>query len=140
MNFCLGFLFFCCLSGTFIFIILGIFTYSDNSFLIMQNMKKEGDNYVLFDEDSKKKAYLQYFIAALFDSIFALLIYSLNIYFENKKANQKPFTEIPTIKNEIAVINSIGTHENIKENNIKNENIQDNNDINIEKGMAEKDY
>ena len=98
-------------------------------------MKKEGDNYVLFDEDSKKKAYLQYFIAALFDSIFALLIYSLN-----KKANQKPFTEIPTIKNEIAVINSIGTHENIKENNIKNENIQNNNDINIEKGMAEKDY
>ena len=76
MNFCLGFLFFCCLSGTFIFIILGIFTYSDNSFLIMQNMKKEGDNYVLFDEDSKKKAYLQYCIAALFDSIFALLVFS----------------------------------------------------------------
>ena len=73
---CLSFLMFCCLSGFFIFIILGIFTYTNNAFLFMMNSKKDEDGeYIIFDENYKKKAYLQYFIAALFDSLFALLIY-----------------------------------------------------------------
>ena len=85
---CLSFLMFCCLSGFFIFIILGIFTYTNNAFLFMMNSKKDEDGeYIIFDENYKKKAYLQYFIAALFDSLFALLIYYVKI--KNRKINQK---------------------------------------------------
>ena len=141
MNCCLSFLFICCISGAFVFIILGIFTYTNNSFLIMENMKKENNEYVLFDEDSKKKAYLQYFVAALFDSLFALLIYTISIIYKIKKVSQKPIQEISNIKNEIAVINSVGTHENILNKNNEDENINNiNNKINTNKGMSEKDY
>ena len=147
MNCCLSFLFFCCVSGIFVFIILGIFTYTNNSFLIMENMrKKNSTEYVLFDQESKKKAYLQYFIAALFDSLFALLIYSISIFCENRKTSQKPVQEIQnikneSIKNEIAVINSVGTHDNIIEKSNKEENINNiDNEINTNKGMTEKEY
>ena len=147
MNYCLSFLFFCCVSGIVVFIILGIFTYTDNSFLIMENMRKENNtDYVLFDQESKKKAYLQYFIAALFDCIFALLIYILSIFCENRKTRQKPAQDIQNIKNEnikneIAVINSVGTHDNIIEKSNKEENINNiDNEINTNKGMTEKEY
>ena len=142
MNCCLSFLFFCCVSGIVVFIILGIFTYTNNSFLIMENMRKNNStDYVLFDQESKKNAYLQYFIAALFDSLFALLIYSISIFCENRKTSQKPVQEIQNIKNEIAVINSVGTHDNIIEKSNKEENINNiDSEINTNKGMTEKEY
>ena len=142
MNCCLSFLFFCCVSGIVVFIILGIFTYTNNSFLIMENMRKNNStDYVLFDQESKKEAYLQYFIAALFDSLFALLIYSISIFCENRKTSQKPVQEIQNIKNEIAVINSVGTHDNIIEKSNKEENINNiDSEINTNKGMTEKEY
>ena len=146
MNCCLSFLFFCCISGIVVFIILAIFTYTNNSFLIMENMKKKNNEDVLFDKESKEKAYLQYFIAALFDCIFALLIYILSIFCENRKTRQKPAQDIQNIKNEnikneIAVINSVGTHDNIIEKSNKEENINNlDNEINTNKGMTEKEY
>ena len=146
MNCCLSFLFFCCISGIVVFIILAIFTYTNNSFLIMENMRKKYNEDVLFDKESKEKAYLQYFIAALFDCIFALLIYILSIFCENRKTRQKPAQDIQNIKNEnikneIAVINSVGTHDNIIEKSNKEENINNlDNEINTNKGMTEKEY
>ena len=146
MNCCLSFLFFCCISGIVVFIILAIFTYTNNSFLIMENMRKKNNEDVLFDKESKEKAYLQYFIAALFDCIFALLIYILSIFCENRKTRQKPAQDIQNIKNEnikneIAVINSVGTHDNIIEKSNKEENINNlDNEINTNKGMTEKEY
>ena len=145
-NCCFGFLFFCCLSGVFVFIILGIFTYTNNPFLLVENKDKNDD--LLFDEKRKKKAYLQYFIAALFDCLFALLIYILDILLENrnKNRNNQIITKVQTIqeieipkKNEI--INSVGTQENLINNNENNnENIQNINNEIIQKGMTEKEY
>ena len=142
-NYCFSFLFFCCLSGVFVFIILGIFTYTNNPFLLVENKDKNDD--LLFDEKRKKKAYLQYFVAALFDCLFALLIYILDILLQNtnRNRNNKIITKVQTIqeieipKNKNEIINSIGTQENIINNNASIQNI--NNDQ-AQKGMSEKEY
>ena len=144
-NYCFAFLFFCCLSGVFVFIILGIFTYTNNPFLLVENKDKNDD--LLFDEQRKKKAYLQYFIAALFDCLFALLIYIIDILLQNRNRNRSnqiitriktiQEIEIPKNKKENDIINSIGTQENIISNN---ENIQNINNEMAQKGMTEKEY
>ena len=149
-NSCLNFLFFCALSGVFVFVILGIFTLTGNSFLLIENIKKDKDGEINFDEFTKKRAYLQYFVAALFDSLFALLIYILNILYDNKTKNTKSIIEFQSIPNNQInqenkiniidnqnnqVINSVGTQGNNIENNI---NIS--NEINTNVGMSEKDY
>ena len=144
-NYCFAFLFFCCLSGVFVFIILGIFTYTNNPFLLVENKDKNDD--LLFDEERKKKAYLQYFIAALFDCLFALLIYIIDILLQNRNRNRSnqiitkiktiQEIEIPKNKKENEIINSIGTQENIINNN---ENIQNINNEIAQKGMTEKEY
>ena len=144
-NYCLTFLFFCCLSGVFVFIVLGIFTYTNNPFLLVENKDKNDD--LLFDEQRKKKAYLQYFIAALFDCLFALLIYIIDILLQNRNRNRSnqiitriktiQEIEIPKNKKENEIINSIGTQENIINNN---ENIQNINNEIAQKGMTEKEY
>ena len=144
-NYCFAFLFFCCLSGVFVFIILGIFTYTNNPFLLVENKDKNDD--LLFDEQRKKKAYLQYFIAALFDCLFALLIYIIDILLQNRNRNRSnqiitkiktiQEIEIPKNKKENEIINSIGTQENIISNN---ENIQNINNEMAQKGMTEKEY
>ena len=107
-NCCTNFLFLCCLSGVVIFLILGIFTLTDNSFLIIENIKKDENGDFDFDEDTKKIAYLQYFIAAVFDLGFAILIYLYDLYSTQKSSNKllnhklKPTaTEIETINNDI---------------------------------------
>ena len=149
-NSCLNFLFFCALSGVFVFVILGIFTLTGNPFLLIENIKKDKDGEINFDEFTKKRAYLQYFVAALFDSLFALLIYILNILYDNKTKNTKSIIEFQSIPNNQInqenkiniidnqnnkVINSVGTQGNNIENNI---NIS--NQINTNVGMSEKDY
>ena len=144
-NYCFAFLFFCCLSGVFVFIILGIFTYTNNPFLLVENKDKNDD--LLFDEERKKKAYLQYFIAALFDCLFALLIYIIDILLQNRNRNRSnqiitkiktiQEIEIPKNKKENDIINSIGTQENIISNN---ENIQNINNEMTQRGMTEKEY
>ena len=144
-NYCLTFLFFCCLSGVFVFIVLGIFTYTNNPFLLVENKDKNDD--LLFDEQRKKKAYLQYFIAALFDCLFGLLIYIIDILLQNRNRNRSnqiitkiktiQEIEIPKNKKENEIINSIGTQENIINNN---ENIQNINNEIAQKGMTEKEY
>ena len=144
-NYCLTFLFFCCLSGVFVFIVLGIFTYTNNPFLLVENKDKNDD--LLFDEQRKKKAYLQYFIAALFDCLFALLIYIIDILLQNRNRNRSnqiitkiktiQEIEIPKNKKENEIINSIGTQENIINNN---ENLQNINNEIAQKGMTEKEY
>ena len=144
-NYCLTFLFFFCLSGVFVFIVLGIFTYTNNPFLLVENKDKNDD--LLFDEQRKKKAYLQYFIAALFDCLFALLIYIIDILLQNRNRNRSnqiitkiktiQEIEIPKNKKENEIINSIGTQENIINNN---ENIQNINNEIAQKGMTEKEY
>ena len=144
-NYCLTFLFFCFLSGVFVFIVLGIFTYTNNPFLLVENKDKNDD--LLFDEQRKKKAYLQYFIAALFDCLFGLLIYIIDILLQNRNRNRSNqiITKIKTIqeieisknKKENEIINSIGTQENIINNN---ENIQNINNEIAQKGMTEKEY
>ena len=142
-------MFFCCLSGVFVFIILGIFTYTNNPFLLVENKDKNDD--LLFDEKRKKKAYLQYFIAALFDCFFALLIYIIDLLLENRNRNRnkqiitkskniqeiQEFQEIPKNKNQNEIINSVGTQENLIKNN---ENIQNINNEMEQKGMSEKEY
>ena len=136
---CLSYLFYCSLSGIFVFTILGIFTFTNNSFLLMHNMKNSDS---IFHEDKKKNAYLQYFIAALFESLFALIIYISNIFFCGKK---KRFKDIIKNINEIEIINSVTSHDNNNiNNNIFNNNQNDNignlnNEINTNKGMMEKD-
>ena len=140
MNCCLSYLFYCCIAGTFVFIILGIFTYKNNSFLIIENMKNE-DSLI---DDIKYKAYLQYFFAALFDSIFALLLYFLNVLLcDNEKTKQ----EIPKNKKMIEITNSVGSQDSNNNNNIinnpdnKNSNIRNiSNEIDTNNGMTEKDY
>ena len=150
-NSCLNFLFFCALSGVFVFVILGIFTLTDNPFLLIENIKKDKDGEIKFDKFTKKRAYLQYFVAALFDSLFALLIYILNIFYDNKTKNTKSIIEFQSIPknqfdqgNKINIIdnsqnnqpiNSVGTQGNNIENNL---NIS--NEINTNVGMTEKDY
>ena len=150
-NSCLNFLFFCALSGVFVFVILAIFTLTDNPFLLIENIKKDKDGEIKFDEFTKKRAYLQYFVAALFDSLFALLIYILNVFYDNKTKNTKSIIEFQIIpKNQIdqgnkiniinnsqnnQTINSVGTQGNNIENNL---NIS--NEINTNVGMSEKDY
>lgn len=149
-NSCLNFLFFCALSGVFVFVILGIFTLTGNPFLLIENIKKDKDGEINFDEFTKKRAYLQYFVAALFDSLFALLIYILNILYDNKTKNTKSIIEFQSIPNNQInqenkiniidnqnnqIINSVGTQGNNIENNI---NIS--NEINTNVGMSEKDY
>ena len=149
-NSCLNFLFFCALSGVFVFVILGFFTLTDNPFLLIENIKKDKDGEIRFDEFTKKRAYLQYFIAALFDSLFALLIYILNVFYDNKTKNTKSIIEFQSIPNnqinqgnQINIIenqnnqpiNSVGTQGNNIENNL---NIS--NEINTNVGMSEKDY
>jgi len=149
-NSCLNFLFFCALSGVFVFVILGIFTLTGNPFLLIENIKKDKDGEINFDEFTKKRAYLQYFVAALFDSLFALIIYILNILYDNKTKNTKSIIEFQSIPNNQInqenkiniidnqnnkVINSVGTQGNNIENNI---NIS--NEINTNVGMSEKDY
>ena len=149
-NSCLNFLFFCALSGVFVFVILGFFTLTDNPFLLIENIKKDKDGEIKFDEFTKKRAYLQYFIAALFDSLFALLIYILNVFYDNKTKNTKSIIEFQSIPNnqinqgnqiniidahKNQVINSVGTQVNNIENNL---NIS--NEINTNVGMSEKDY
>ena len=138
-NCCLSYLFLCSLSGIFVFIILGIFTYTNNPYLLIENMKKDNSS---FDENTKKVAYLQYFIAALFNSIFALIIYILNIFFCDKKRQQ-----ITNKKKEIEVINSVGLPDNNLinntnfNNNKQNDNVEDiSNEINTNIGMTEKEY
>lgn len=159
-NSCLNFLFFCALSGVFVFVILGIFTLTDNPFLLIENIKKDKDGEIIFDEFTKKRAYLQYFVAALFDSLFALLIYILNIFYDKKMNETKSVIEFQNIQNnqtnhvnegsknnkinliDNQVINSIGTQGssiekvNIIENNPNNIS----NEINTNVGMSEKDY
>ena len=149
-NSCFNFLFFCALSGVFVFVILGIFTLTGNPFLLIENIKKDKDDEINFDEFTKKRAYLQYFVAALFDSLFALIIYILNILYDNKTKNTKSIIEFQSIPNNQInqenkiniidnqnnkVINSVGTQGNNIENNI---NIS--NQINTNVGMSEKDY
>ena len=150
-NSCLNFLFFCALSGVFVFVILGIFTLTDNPFLLIENIKKDKDGEIKFDEFTKKRAYLQYFVAALFDSLFALLIYILSVFYDNKTENTKSIIEFQSIPdnqinqgNKINIIdnntnnqaiNSVGTQGNNIENNL---NIS--NEINTNVGMSEKDY
>jgi len=149
-NSCFNFLFFCALSGVFVFVILGIFTLTGNPFLLIENIKKDKDDEINFDEFTKKRAYLQYFVAALFDSLFALIIYILNILYDNKTKNTKSIIEFQSIPNNQInqenkiniidnqnnkVINSVGTQGNNIENNI---NIS--NEINTNVGMSEKDY
>ena len=149
-NSCLNFLFFCALSGVFVFIILGFFTLTDNPFLLIENIKKDKDGEIKFDEFTKKRAYLQYFIAALFDSLFALLIYILSVFYDNKTENTKSIIEFQSIPNnqinqgnqiniidnqKNQIINSVGTQGNNIENNL---NIS--NEINTNVGMSEKDY
>jgi hypothetical protein len=149
-NSCLNFLFFCALSGVFVFVILGFFTLTDNPFLLIENIKKDKDGEIRFDEYTKKRAYLQYFVAALFDSLFALLIYILNVFYDNKTKNTKSIIEFQSIPNnqinqgnQINIIenqnsqpiNSVGTQGNNIENNL---NIS--NEINTNVGMSEKDY
>ena len=150
-NSCLNFLFFCALSGVFVFVILGIFTLTDNPFLLIENIKKDKDGEIKFDEFTKKRAYLQYFVAALFDSLFALFIYILSIFYDNKSENTKYIIEFQSIPNNQInqgnkiniidnntnnqAINSVGTQGNNIENNL---NIS--NEINTNVGMSEKDY
>ena len=150
-NSCLNFLFFCALSGVFVFVILGIFTLTDNPFLLIENIKKDKDGEIKFDEFTKKRAYLQYFVAALFDSLFALLIYILSVFYDNKTENTKSIIEFQSIPNNQIhqgnkiniidnntnnqAINSVGTQGNNIENNL---NIS--NEINTNVGMSEKDY
>jgi hypothetical protein len=133
-----------------VFVILGFFTLTDNPFLLIENIKKDKDGEIKFDEFTKKRAYLQYFIAALFDSLFALLIYILNGFYDNKTKNTKSIIEFQSIPNnqinqgnQINIIenqnsqpiNSVGTQGNNIENNL---NIS--NEINTNVGMSEKDY
>ena len=153
-NCCLTYLFFCSIAGTFVFIILGIFIYSNNPFLIIENLKKdENGDYTIFDEKTKKKAYLQYFIAALFDSLFALIIFISDILIqENKNLNMKLLKKIDNANKEIEIINSVGTQYNndlinnendnnniVNNNNIENNNIDNEINTNI-KGMSENEY
>ena len=144
-NCCLNFLFLCSLSGIFVFIILGIFTLTNSPFMIIENIKKDDNGEFWFDEITKKKAYLQYFIAALFECLFALLIYILDILFSNKKNNSGQILEIQNLqlnnKGENKIINSVGSQEEFKNNNQNNDNINNiNNEINTNIGMSEKDY
>lgn len=149
-NCCANFLFFCSLSGVLVFIILGIFTYTDNSYLIIENIKKDDNGNFTFDKSTKKKAYLQYFIAALFDCLFASLIYIISSLCENEQKSSELIQNKPTYQAEIEVINSLGNQDNINNNNneninnMNNEIITNNNDISNEiienKGMSEKDY
>ena len=141
-NCCLSYLFFCTLSGIFVFIILGILTYTNNPFLIIENMKKDDSS---FDENTMKAAYLQYFIAALFSSFFSLIIYILNIFLCEKKRNIR---EISKNKKEIEIINSVGSNNLINNDNINNNNNNNQNDnvqnisneINTNLGMTENEY
>ena len=143
-NCCLNFLFFCSLSGIIVFIILGIFTLTNSPFMIIENIKKDNDGEFWFDEISKKKAYLQYFVAALFESLFALLIYILDTLYSNKKKNSEQILEIQNIqlnnKDEYKINNSVESQEDLLKNNNQNNNNINNisNEINI--GMSEKDY
>ena len=146
-NCCLTYLFFCSLAGVFVFIILGIFIYSNNSFLIIENLEKdEKGDYTIYDKKTKKKAYLQYFIAALFDSIFALIIYISDIFLENKyNSKMKLNKKLNNYRKEIE-INSVGIQDNnnlinnIDNNNINNMNIDDNEINTNNRGMSENDY
>ena len=122
-NCCFSFLFYCALSGVFVFIILGIFICTNNSFLIMENIKKKDDGTFTFDEDTKKIAYLQYFAAAVFDALFAVIIYVISIFCGDK--NKGPQRSLGN-KKEIEIISN-----NIIENENDNDNIINNNNNNI---------
>ena len=123
-NCCFSFIFYCALSGVFVFIILGIFICTNNSFLIMENIKKNDDGTFTFDEDTKKIAYLQYFAAAVFDALFAVIIYVISIFCGDKK---KSLQSSLGNKKEIEII----SNNNIIENEIDNDNIINNNNNNI---------
>ena len=101
MNCCLTFLFYNCLAGIFVFLILGIFTVTDNPFLIIMNLK-EKDGKKEYKSDEKKNAYLQYFLAAVLNVLFGFIIWyipRLKEIFGNKKANKT------TIKKEMQIFN-----------------------------------
>ena len=101
MNCCLTFLFYNCLAGIFVFLILGIFTVTDNPFLIIMNLK-EKDGKKEYKSDEKKNAYLQYFLAAVLNVLFGFIIWyipRLKEIFGNKKGNKT------TIKKEMQIFN-----------------------------------
>ena len=101
MNCCLTFLFYNCLAGIFVFLILGIFTVTDNPFLIIMNLK-EKDGKKEYKSDEKKNAYLQYFLAAVLNLLFGFIIWyipRLKEIFGNKKGNKT------TIKKEMQIFN-----------------------------------
>ena len=101
MSCCLTFLFYNCLAGVFVFLILGIFTVTNNPFLILMNIK-EKDGKKEYTYDGKKNAYLQYFLASVFNLLFGFLIWyipRLKETIANKKRNKS------TIKKEMQIFN-----------------------------------
>ena len=84
-NCCWYFLFYSFSSGLFFFAILGLFALTNNPYIFIENLHLEKDAEPVISDDTKKQIYLQYFSAAFFDAIFALLIYIFIIMKERKK-------------------------------------------------------
>ena len=117
-NCCPYFLFYSFISGFFIFLVLGIFALTNNPYVLSENLHLGKDDDPTISGSTKKKIYLQYFCAALFDTIFALLIY---IFVIMKKEKEKI----------VSNSNSINLHEEPKLiENINNDNNNINNRIN----------
>ena len=146
MNCCLTFLFFNCIAGIFVFLVLGLFVLADNPFLIEMNTKKINDKTVYRKKD-RQDAYYQYFSAAGFNVLFAFTIWYIPTMID-LLSNKKNIQTIRT-KSEMQTINegdeNININNYIKEsNNIEiNTNTNDDNIINNvntgkSMGMTEK--
>ena len=90
MNFCVIFLFLNFLAGVFIFVILGIFVLTDSPFLIQMNLKTIEGKIERYDAQGKKNAYIQYFISAGLNLLYALLVWFLPKIISRRKKNQLP--------------------------------------------------
>ena len=131
MNCCLTFLFFNCVAGIFVFVILGVFTVTDNRFLVLMNFK-EIDGKKEYKDEDKKNAYLQYFLAAIFNVLFAFTIWYIP---KIKELVCKKKGQSPQIRKEMQIINEPTENINNKINDTNRSNLIDeseisNNDIN----------
>ena len=129
MNFCVIFLFLNFLAGVFIFVILGIFVLTDSPFLIQMNLKTIEGKIERYDAQGKKNAYIQYFISAGLNLLYALLAWFLPKIISRRKKNQ-----IPEKLNELQIIDGdddlIKLNTDINQDNNMKENENNENEIN----------
>ena len=144
-NCCFGFLFYCSISGVIVFTILAIFTITDNTFLLVENIKVDPKDKKDDYSDQKDVLIFQFIAAAIYDAAFAVLFHVLGLRFCQKKKDQSGLKkkELEIIENDINKNNIIDTNNNnIVNEIIINKNTDDNIADNVigTKGMSEKDY